>query len=741
MKNGYTSATGTQEIISTPAEQATRGCRRQAAKPRPHQPRDRADARRHRRASGCASSTATASTRCARRWRRRSRTDFAGLKVIIAEGECQLERQRRIKPWLAGLVRAGKRTVRVKYGVDEDTCSGDHSCIRLSGCPTLSVKASSDPLRVDPVATVLDGCVGCGLCGENAHAATLCPSFYRARGDPQPALARAPRRATAARGDRRGSGSMNTNVQPDFDPDRGARRRGRRRARPNGLSLRLRARALPRRARRFRASRNARARPPTTSRSIRCRWSTLDGRVPVLGLLPVPGRIDLVVASELLEAVRVVHTGMTTPERTLLVTSTSRTLTTAEKMPLGDGRFDSALLQDVARRWNRGRRRLRHGGARARIRHRRERDHVRRHCRVGHPAVSRATPAPPSSKGRIAPRAASRAGFVRACAAMEARGSSDTTRPATVDDGSCSARRGERGFSAVDARHRCARAASASWSSRIGRTPSLYLDRLQRVLAAERVADPSGERGFRADARDGALSRAVDGVRRCRPRRRSQMPARAASRASGAKSAPADRDVVRIFDYMKPGLPEFSALAAARLRRAPGDVGSPAPGTRPAPIRARAHAPHRRRDGVSRIAHAVVAAVAAAARRALRRGAGRHRALAFRARRGGGARLASRLRNRAVGTARQGLRRDQRARQGESPAYPGPTSRMGRPARPSARARSAMPAKPRLPTKAATALDKTLAAHGAPPRPVKAQPIRWMGARSQVRTKATETVS
>jgi indolepyruvate ferredoxin oxidoreductase alpha subunit len=42
------------------------------------------------------------------------------------------------------------------------------------------LKDSPDPLRVDPVATVIDGCVGCGLCGENAHAATLCPSFYRA---------------------------------------------------------------------------------------------------------------------------------------------------------------------------------------------------------------------------------------------------------------------------------------------------------------------------------------------------------------------------------------------------------------------------------------------------------------------------------------------------------------------------------------------------------------------------------
>ena len=107
-------------------------------------------------------------------------SDFNGLKVIIAEGECQLERQRRIKPWIAGLLKTGKRVVRVKYGVDEDVCNGDHACIRLSGCPTLTLKDNPDPLKVDPVATVIDGCVGCGLCGENAQAATLCPSFYRA---------------------------------------------------------------------------------------------------------------------------------------------------------------------------------------------------------------------------------------------------------------------------------------------------------------------------------------------------------------------------------------------------------------------------------------------------------------------------------------------------------------------------------------------------------------------------------
>jgi indolepyruvate ferredoxin oxidoreductase, alpha subunit len=105
---------------------------------------------------------------------------YAGLKVIIADAECQLERQRRLRPQVAAKLKAGKRVVRTRFGVDEDVCTGDHSCIRLSGCPSLTVKASSDPLKVDPVAHVNNGCVGCGLCGEVAHAAVLCPSFFRA---------------------------------------------------------------------------------------------------------------------------------------------------------------------------------------------------------------------------------------------------------------------------------------------------------------------------------------------------------------------------------------------------------------------------------------------------------------------------------------------------------------------------------------------------------------------------------
>ena len=177
LQNGYTSATGTQDLISTPESD-------------------------NRKIAASASSTSTDKTiekalqGLGVEWLRTVHTyevgsvkkvlseafssSFNGLKVIIAEGECQLERQRRLKPIKAQALKLKKRFVRVKYGVDESTCTGDHSCIRLSGCPTLTVKPSSDPLKVDPVAHVTDGCVGCGLCGENAIEATLCPSFYKA---------------------------------------------------------------------------------------------------------------------------------------------------------------------------------------------------------------------------------------------------------------------------------------------------------------------------------------------------------------------------------------------------------------------------------------------------------------------------------------------------------------------------------------------------------------------------------
>jgi indolepyruvate ferredoxin oxidoreductase alpha subunit len=164
MKNGYSSATGTQELLSSPKKSE-------------HSIEDTLSGIGVKWLRTVDNYDVGAMSKT---YKEAMTTTEKGLKVIVAEGECQLERQRRLRPVVAKDLAEGKRTVRVKYGVDEDTCTGDHSCIRLSGCPTLTVKDNPDPLRRDPVATVIDGCVGCGLCGENAHAAVLCPSFYRA---------------------------------------------------------------------------------------------------------------------------------------------------------------------------------------------------------------------------------------------------------------------------------------------------------------------------------------------------------------------------------------------------------------------------------------------------------------------------------------------------------------------------------------------------------------------------------
>lgn len=107
-------------------------------------------------------------------------TKEKGPKIIIAESECMLNRQRREKPARNKKIADGKRVIRSRFGVDAATCTGDHACIRLSGCPSLTLKDNPNPLREDPVAYVNNDCVGCGVCGEVSHAAILCPSFYRA---------------------------------------------------------------------------------------------------------------------------------------------------------------------------------------------------------------------------------------------------------------------------------------------------------------------------------------------------------------------------------------------------------------------------------------------------------------------------------------------------------------------------------------------------------------------------------
>jgi indolepyruvate ferredoxin oxidoreductase beta subunit len=78
------------------------------------------------------------------------------------------------------------------------------------------------------------------------------------------------------------------------------------------------------------------------------RADTLDGRLPVLALTPNPGNIDVMVASELIEAGRAMQNGYVSPDRTTLVASTHRIYAISEKVAMTDGRFDSAAVTRAA---------------------------------------------------------------------------------------------------------------------------------------------------------------------------------------------------------------------------------------------------------------------------------------------------------------------------------------------------------------------------------------------------------
>lgn len=168
--NSYSAATGGQDILSSRADNPIRATRNSIEK-----------AVRGVGVDWVRTVTHTYSVAQMRDTLREAlTTPVKGPKVVIAQSECMLNRQRREKPAFRQLVKSGQRAVRERFGVDPDTCTGDHSCIRLSGCPSLTIRDNPDPLRTDPVAAVIDSCVGCGLCGEVSHAAVLCPSFYRA---------------------------------------------------------------------------------------------------------------------------------------------------------------------------------------------------------------------------------------------------------------------------------------------------------------------------------------------------------------------------------------------------------------------------------------------------------------------------------------------------------------------------------------------------------------------------------
>ncbi len=298
----------------------------------------------------------------------------------------------------------------------------------------------------------------------------------------------------------------------------------------------------------------------------------LGGRRPVFSLNPVPGAIDLLVSSELLETVRQIGNGMATPERTHVLSSRSRTLTTAEKMRLGDGRASTeALLQIV-------------------------RSHSREAQVIDMTAVAQQAGTVISAvlfgaivgSGRLPlPRAACEAtirrsgkgveaslrGFALACERVQAlRG-----ERAAVDEALAAVSSSPVAVPASDAMAEPAlqtlpqsvRDIAALGHARLvdyqdRGYAELYVRRLERIVAAERAGDPSAANGHattRAAARYLALWMAFDDIVRV-----AELKCRASriERVRGeVRTAPAD--LLRVYDHFKPGVPEFAALLPTRL--------------------------------------------------------------------------------------------------------------------------------------------------------------------------------
>jgi indolepyruvate ferredoxin oxidoreductase, alpha subunit len=308
------------------------------------------------------------------------RTAERGLKVIIADGECMLARQRRLRVENAEKLKNGERLVTTRFGVDDEICTGDHSCIRLSGCPSLTVKPNPDPLRTDPVATVIESCVGCGLCGEVAHAAVLCPSFYRAdvisnpswwdralhkvrstvigrlsgareqvpapqasAGPPFPGPQGEREEAAPAASDQRGSTRPLTILIAALGGEGGGVLTDWIVAAAASQNFPVQSTSIPGVAQRTGATTYHIELVPKA-------FAPTDSRRPILALAPGVGDVDLVVASELMEAGRAVTSGFVTPDRTTTIASTSRSYLVVEKMAMGDGRYDPERLVQAVKK-------------------------------------------------------------------------------------------------------------------------------------------------------------------------------------------------------------------------------------------------------------------------------------------------------------------------------------------------------------------------------------------------------
>ena len=295
----------------------------------------------------------------------------------------------------------------------------------------------------------------------------------------------------------------------------------------------------------------------------------LEGKRPVFSLNPVPGAIDAMVSSELLETARQVGNGMSSPLRTQVISSSSRTFTTAERMEPGDGRTDNAPLLEAIRSQSRE-------------------HHV---FDMGEMAKDCGTVVSAVMLGAIAGSGL----FPFPREAYET----------VIEHGGKGVQASLRGFAAafdrVDTQHAQTRLVASLLSNEEHTVPvitglgadlalifpvqvhdmlalgharmleyqdtayaELYVQRLRQVLQAEQQADPAGTNGYattREMARWLALWMAFDDIVRVADLKSS---ASRWQRVTGEVKPGAD-DLLQVYDHFKPGAPEFAALLPASL--------------------------------------------------------------------------------------------------------------------------------------------------------------------------------
>ena len=263
---------------------------------------------------------------------------------------------------------------------------------------------------------------------------------------------------------------------------------------------------------------------------------------PALGLAPVPGRVDVLVCSELLEAARALERGMCTPARTVVVASTHRVYTTSEKMSGSDGRFESdrivAAIHALARRavlLDMESVRARHGAAISAV-------------VFGALAGSGALPL-----SRGACEAAIREGGLGVTASLAA----------FADAFACAGAPGEaappRPISTV------AEIVAVGAAQLTAYQDARYAQ--QFVARVERLARAAQGRGERAETavREGARSLALwmaydDAIAVAAAKSRASRLARIRQEAGAGQG-----DIVRVRDYLRPGIAEIAAILPARL--------------------------------------------------------------------------------------------------------------------------------------------------------------------------------